>query len=1074
MKQQIVNSRFVLLGLSLALAGMARAAFDPIPLTPDSFTADVIVENTATPVLKVVTTASVDQGTNNGAASWMEQGFDRNNPTWGLPVAGSTFVAQDNASYSFQMAPDYTAPNGILIDDEVPGGTFTLTTPTAYTTLSFVTSGGNGGHNIGVTVHFQDATTETGSFTSPDWFGASGVAWTAGGRVDTTRNFGIQDNGDNPRLYFRDVVLTNTTSPVTSIDVYYLTGNAGAHSDVIGVSGDPTGGGTVSPIAVTGYTYDFIVEKEAPERTRVLSATMAGGTNLWATTQTLENQGNTSWTLYEQGYNINNPDGNGFAPNPATLNTGVPAAGSNVTNSLGDHIFTLPADYTTNNACYLTTAITNQTVTFATPTTASVLSFLCTAGGGSATLDVVINHQDLSTETTTIVVPDWYDSSANLVVGANGRVSADSATFNSVLNGDTNPRISSVDLTVSDSSPVTSIDLTHRATGGQVGIFGISGTTAATLPVFTEQPQSQKVNVGATVNFTAVATANVPITYQWQVGTNDVFVDLANGGIVSGATTTTLTLTGVLDQDYPAYRCVANNSAGSATSATAGVLVLSPLLAVTLPGDLIAAYAPDTTRGFPYGERPDFAIDGTTSKYLHFGNSPISKLGFIVSPSQGRSIVSAIRLTAANDGPERDPANVILEGSNDSGASYTLIYSNSIAMPDGRNDGGLALDALGQNIAQARFVNTNSYTSYRWYTSQLKGNPDLMQVGEVELLGEIDFTDPSPYFITQPVPQTVYEQAPASFSVFAFGTPAPAYIWQKRTNGVFVNLVDGGNISGSQTDFLNINPAGYGDAADYRCIATNTAGSIPSATVALTVVSTNLDITLPTDPITSFGDESGTQHGAAAGATNAIDDFNTIIYINGGSGISAAAGFPPFEGPVGVVVTPAAGFTELSGLRIYTSTEGSGRDPIDYALEGSIDGGGSYTMISQGALDLPTRRADNNFAFNPIEQPMQEILFTSGASYSSYRVTFNHTRDDANQSALSIGEVELLGVLGTAPAILSVTPDGSGGFIIDSTVPGSVYSTTNLTGTINWTLEGPTPLAVTPDPAVPQKYYQQQ
>ena len=106
--------------------------------------------------------------------------------------------------------------------------------------------------------------------------------------MDTTRNFGIQDNGDNPRLYFRDVALTNTTSPVTSIDVYYLTGNSGAHSDVIGVSGDPTGGGTVSPIAVTGYTYDFIVEKEAPGRTRVLSATMAGGTNLWATTQTLE------------------------------------------------------------------------------------------------------------------------------------------------------------------------------------------------------------------------------------------------------------------------------------------------------------------------------------------------------------------------------------------------------------------------------------------------------------------------------------------------------------------------------------------------------------------------------------------------------------------------------------------------------------------------------------------------------------------------------------------------------------------------------------------------------------------
>jgi hypothetical protein len=520
---------------------------------------------------------------------------------------------------------------------------------------------------------------------------------------------------------------------------------------------------------------------------------------------------------------------------------------------------------------------------------------------------------------------------------------------------------------------------------------------------------------------------------------------------------------------------VATDSAGTATSAAASLLVISPLFAVTLPGDYIVDYAPDTTRGYPGGEAPSFAIDGTTSKYLHFGNNPIHELGFVTAPSQGRSIVTALRLTAANDAPDRRPANVILEGSNDAGANYTLIYSNSISIVGPDVPGGQALDPLTQTIGQVRFENTNSYTSYRWYTTQLQGNVDLMQIGEVELLGVIDTTDPSPYFIVQPMATAAYEQSSAYFNVYALGTPAPDYVWQKGTNGVFVDLADGGNITGSHSDYMTIDPVGFGDAADYRCLASNTAGSIPSAVVSLTVVSTNVDVTLPEDPITSFGDEGGGRYGADGGATNIIDNFNTIIYINAGSGISAAAGFPPFQGPVGVVVTPSVGYTRLSGLRIYTSTEGSGRDPIDYILEGSNDAGANYDLISQGDLDLPLARGTDLYAFDPLQQPMQELLFTSGNNYSTYRLTFNHTRDDATQSALSVGEIELLGVASGPPEeqpVLSIVPNGSGGFTIDSTISGNVYSATNLSGTVIWTLEGPTPLSVTPVPTDTQKYYQ--
>src|SRR5690606_2505525 len=101
-------------------------------------------------------------------------------------------------------------------------------------------------------------------------------------------------------------------------------------------------------------------------------------------------------------------------------------------------------------------------------------------------------------------------------------------------------------------------------------------------------------------------------------------------------------------------------------------------------------------------------------------------------PVMGRSIVTAIRLYTANDASGRDPANSILEGSND-GNTWTLIASNNITLPDGRNNGGLGLDPLTQPMRQIRFVNTNGYSLYRWYTTRVKGTDALMQIGEVEL-----------------------------------------------------------------------------------------------------------------------------------------------------------------------------------------------------------------------------------------------------------------------------------------------------------------------------------------------------
>src|SRR4029077_1437223 len=180
-----------LLLLGLASPGISRAAnpYLPIPITSTSYNQDAIVESNATPVIKIVTTASVDQGTNNGANTWYEQGFDTVNPSFGLPPAGTVITAQDNANYTFQMPPTYAGPNGILIDTVVTSGTFKLTTPAAYNRLSFMGSGGNGGDVVGVRVNHLDGSFDVGSFACPDWFGGNGIVLTAGGRCQSPQTF---------------------------------------------------------------------------------------------------------------------------------------------------------------------------------------------------------------------------------------------------------------------------------------------------------------------------------------------------------------------------------------------------------------------------------------------------------------------------------------------------------------------------------------------------------------------------------------------------------------------------------------------------------------------------------------------------------------------------------------------------------------------------------------------------------------------------------------------------------------------------------------------------------------------
>ncbi len=93
----------------------------------------------------------------------------------------------------------------------------------------------------------------------------------------------------------------------------------------------------------------------------------------------------------------------------------------------------------------------------------------------------------------------------------------------------------------------------------------IAAMTFVSLPVITNPPVSLVCTQGNPAAFTVVA-GPAPLNYQWR----------KNGGDVSGATASALTLAGVTTNDAASYTVMVNNLAGSVTSAVATLTVLAP------------------------------------------------------------------------------------------------------------------------------------------------------------------------------------------------------------------------------------------------------------------------------------------------------------------------------------------------------------------------------------------------------------------------------------------------------------------------------------------------------------------
>ena len=129
----------------------------------------------------------------------------------------------------------------------------------------------------------------------------------------------------------------------------------------------------------------------------------------------------------------------------------------------------------------------------------------------------------------------------------------------------------------------TNYEVVVTNSAGMVTSAAAMLTVLPASPSITTQPASQTNIVGQTNTFTVAAFGVAPLSYQWQVESNGIYVNLNAGGQFSGATNTTLTISSLVFSNSTNYDVVVTNSAGSVTSAPATLTVISPPFIITQP-----------------------------------------------------------------------------------------------------------------------------------------------------------------------------------------------------------------------------------------------------------------------------------------------------------------------------------------------------------------------------------------------------------------------------------------------------------------------------------------------------------
>ncbi len=445
----------------------------------------------------------------------------------------------------------------------------------------------------------------------------------------------------------------------------------------------------------------------------------------------------------------------------------------------------------------------------------------------------------ITTQPASQSVPVGATVSFTVVAGGTAPLSYQWRLNGANLGGATSATLSFTNVTTSQAGSY-SCRVTNAA--GSVTSSTATLTVSAPLvaPSITTQPANQSVMVGATVSFAVVASGTAPLSYQWRL----------NGANLGGATSATLSLTGVTTGQAGSYSCVVTNAVGSVTSSAATLTVGAQLVApsittqpasqsVTVGATVSFAVVASGTGPLSYQWRFNGAnIGGATNATIDLPGVTTGQAGnysCFVANAAGSVTSSAATLTVsaplvAPSITTQPVSQSVMVGAT---VSFAVVASGTAPLSyqwrfNGANIGGATnatIDLPGVTTAQAG--------NYSCFVANAAGS-----VTSSATTLTVSAPPVAPSLTTQPASQSVTAGATVSFAVVASGTAPLSYQWR----------LNGANLGGATSAMLSLTGVTTGQAGNYSCFVANAAGSVTSSTATLTVITPPVAPSLTTQP----------------------------------------------------------------------------------------------------------------------------------------------------------------------------------------------------------------------------------
>ena len=341
--------------------------------------------------------------------------------------------------------------------------------------------------------------------------------------------------------------------------------------------------------------------------------------------------------------------------------------------------------------------------------------------------------------------------------------------------------------------------------------FGSATSVVATLtvlfpPNIVIQPANPAVPIGSNIVLMATGTGANPMSYQWRKDG----ADLTDGGNISGATTSALSLANLQFGDVGTYSVVVTNIYGSITNSTT--------LRVTVPaGSWVKWDAISGGNGHWYKA----VVNTTGLNWMQADQAAHSDGGYLAT------ITSAAENSFV----------------------FNVVNDPQFFSGNGNNGSGPALGGIRTNSASPASADWTWETGEPWsYTAWGPGQPDSLSETRLEfwsgiqgnpspnwnnlspidsnLGGYIVEREDFPSILYQPTNATVAVGTNASFMVVALGSPTLTYQWAAH----------GTNIDGATNAVLTLTNVQYAHAGNYFVTVSNAFGTVISSNATLTVM----------------------------------------------------------------------------------------------------------------------------------------------------------------------------------------------------------------------------------------------